>query len=35
MATGQAYAEKLKNSDVLIYCVLSDGEFQKARPGKR
>ncbi len=29
MATGQAYAEKLKNSDVLIYCVLSDGEFQE------
>ena len=29
MATGQAYAEKLKSSDVLIYCVLSDGEFQE------
>lgn len=29
MATGQAYAEKLKNSDTLIYCVLSDGEFQE------
>jgi len=29
MATGQAYAEKLKNSDVLVYCVLSDGEFQE------
>ena len=29
MATGQAYAEKLKKSDVLIYCVLSDGEFQE------
>lgn len=29
MATGQAYAEKLKNTDVLIYCVLSDGEFQE------
>ena len=29
MATGQAYAEKLKNSDVIIYCVLSDGEFQE------
>ena len=29
MATGQAYAEKLKGSDVLIYCVLSDGEFQE------
>jgi transketolase len=29
MATGQAYAEKLKDSDILIYCVLSDGEFQE------
>jgi transketolase len=29
IATGQAYAEKLKGSDVLIYCVLSDGEFQE------
>jgi transketolase len=29
MATGQAYAEKLKESDILIYCVLSDGEFQE------
>ena len=29
MATGQAYAEKLKDSDVLIYCLLSDGEFQE------
>jgi len=29
MATGQAYAEKLKGSDVIIYCVLSDGEFQE------
>jgi transketolase len=29
MATGQAYAEGLKGSDVLIYCVLSDGEFQE------
>ena len=29
MATGQAYAEKLKGTDVLIYCVLSDGEFQE------
>src|SRR5262245_35384453 len=27
--TGQAYAEKLKGTDVLIYCVLSDGEFQE------
>ena len=29
MATGQAYAEHLKGSDVLIYCLLSDGEFQE------
>ena len=29
MATGQAYAEKLKGTDSLIYCVLSDGEFQE------
>ena len=29
MATGQAYAEKLKGTDVSIYCVLSDGEFQE------
>jgi transketolase len=29
MATGQAYAEKLQDTDVLIYCVLSDGEFQE------
>jgi transketolase len=29
MATGQAYAEKLKDADTLIYCVLSDGEFQE------
>jgi transketolase len=29
MATGQAYAEKLKETDVLVYCVLSDGEFQE------
>ena len=29
MATGQAYAEKLKGTDALIYCVLSDGEFQE------
>ena len=29
IATGQAYAEALKGSDVLIYCVLSDGEFQE------
>jgi transketolase len=29
LATGQAYAEKLKGTDVMIYCVLSDGEFQE------
>lgn len=29
IATGQAYAEKLKGTDVTIYCVLSDGEFQE------
>jgi len=29
IATGQAYAEKLKKTDALIYCVLSDGEFQE------
>ncbi len=29
MATGQAYAEKLKGTDIQIYCVLSDGEFQE------
>jgi transketolase len=29
MATGQAYAEKLKDTDALIFCVLSDGEFQE------
>ena len=29
IATGQAYAEKLKGSDVRIHCVLSDGEFQE------
>jgi transketolase len=29
MATGQAYAEKIKGTDVRIYCVLSDGEFQE------
>jgi transketolase len=29
IATGQAYAEKLKKTDVTIYCVLSDGEFQE------
>jgi transketolase len=29
IATGQAYAEKLKRTDVAIYVVLSDGEFQE------
>lgn len=29
IAAGQAYAEKLKKTDTLIYCVLSDGEFQE------
>jgi transketolase len=29
IATGQAYAEKLKGTDVSIHCVLSDGEFQE------
>jgi transketolase len=29
IATGQACAEKLKGSDVLVYCLLSDGEFQE------
>jgi transketolase len=29
IAAGQAYAEKLKASDVTVYCVLSDGEFQE------
>jgi transketolase len=29
IAVGMAYAEKLKGSDVRIYCVLSDGEFQE------
>lgn len=29
MATGQALAEKLKGTDVNIYCLLSDGEFQE------
>jgi transketolase len=29
IATGQAYAEKLKGTGVNIYCVLSDGEFQE------
>src|SRR5262249_23109300 len=30
IATGQAYAEKLKNTDANIYCVLSDGECQES-----
>jgi transketolase len=29
LATGQAWAEKLKKTDVMIYCLLSDGEFQE------
>jgi transketolase len=29
IATGQAYAEKLKGSDTVVYCVLSDGECQE------
>lgn len=29
IATGQAYAEKLKRTDVNIYVVLSDGEYQE------
>lgn len=29
MIVGQAYAEKLKNSDVKFYAVLSDGELQE------
>ncbi|HWA46104.1 MAG TPA: transketolase [Hypericibacter adhaerens] len=29
IATGQACAEKLKGSDVAVYCLLSDGEFQE------
>jgi transketolase len=29
IATGQAYAERLKGSSVRVYCVLSDGEFQE------
>ena len=29
IAVGQAYAEKLKGSDVVIYCLLSDGECQE------
>ncbi len=29
IALGQAYAERLKGTDVAIHCVLSDGEFQE------
>jgi transketolase len=29
IASGQAYAERLKGTDVQLYCVLSDGEFQE------
>jgi transketolase len=29
IAMGQAYAEKLKQSGVLVYCLLSDGECQE------
>jgi transketolase len=29
IAAGQAYAEKLKGSDVVAYCALSDGEVQE------
>ncbi|MEM9209914.1 MAG: transketolase [Pseudomonadota bacterium] len=29
IATGQAYGEKLKGTDIGIYCVLSDGECQE------
>lgn len=29
IAMGQAYAEKLKGSDVKVYCLLSDGECQE------
>jgi transketolase len=29
MAAGQAYAERLKGTDVVVYCLLSDGEFQE------
>uniref|UniRef100_Q07RG7 Transketolase subunit A n=1 Tax=Rhodopseudomonas palustris (strain BisA53) TaxID=316055 RepID=Q07RG7_RHOP5 len=29
IATGQAYAERLKRTDVTIFVVLSDGEFQE------
>lgn len=29
IAVGQAYAEHLKNSGAMVYCLLSDGEFQE------
>lgn len=29
IAVGQAFAEKLKKTDVQIFCVMSDGEFQE------
>lgn len=29
IAVGQAFAEKIKDTDVNIYCLLSDGEFQE------
>ena len=29
IATGQAMAEKIKGSDVTVYCLLSDGELQE------
>ena len=29
IAVGQAYAERLKGSDVVVYCLLSDGECQE------
>jgi transketolase len=29
IAVGMAYAEQLKGADTVIYCVLSDGEFQE------
>ena len=29
IAAGQAYAEKLKGTGAIVYCVLSDGEFQE------
>ena len=29
ISLGQAYAEKLKGTDAVVYCALSDGEFQE------